>query len=308
MFDRDYRQGIMLSLVTAGMLGIGATLAKYALEKINPVFLAFLDLFLGFFLFAPFVLLRRKALLPRQASKKELNILLKLAISGTAIPLVLILYGLELTSSIQGAFLIQLQSIFGIILARILLKETVLEKQRYGLFLIIAGSFLIILRDPQSILDFFRVKGLLGDLLIVSGAIGLGYSYVLSKKLALKIEPELVVSFRLFAGWLFLIPLLPILLITGIQLIDFSPHLFLTTFFYIVTNFCIAYVTMQMALEILPSWMVAAFTQIMPLFTVATSFFFLRESITALVILGGILILLGGFILLMQIEKHNSPN
>lgn len=300
-------KGIAFSIITAVILGTGATLAKYTLNEINPIFLAFLDLFIGFVLISPFTLLKRKTLLPTKPSKKELTLLFELAILGTAVPLILILYGLKLTTSIKGAFFIQLQSIFGIIFARALLKEKLQKKQIYGIFLIAIGSFLIVLRDAQLALGFTVVEGLLGDFLVILGAICLGYSYIVAKKLALKIKAELVVSFRLLFGGLFIFPLIAFLFLAGVPLVSFSStYLPLVTVFYIITNFCIAYITMQIALEILPAWMVAAIIQTMPLFAVIASLLILEETITSLTIIGAILLLLGGFLFLSASQKPDS--
>jgi len=122
-----HNRGLLLSLTTAAMLGVGATLAKYVLDGLDPFFLTFLNLFVGFLVFYPFTLLRKKALFPKQTIKDEIGTLLRLAIMGTAVPIILILNGLRLTTSIKGAFFIQLQSLFGVLFAKILLKEEILE-------------------------------------------------------------------------------------------------------------------------------------------------------------------------------------
>jgi drug/metabolite transporter (DMT)-like permease len=238
--------------------------------------------------------------------KKEQNLLLKVATLGTAVPLILILYGLQLTGSIEGTFFIQLQSVFGIILTNALLKEKIKSYQYYSIFFIIVGSFLIIIKDIRSILNIHFMKELMGDFLIMIGAIALGYSYVVLKRLTSKVKPELVVSFRLFAGAVFMVPLLALLFLTDATLFNVpSSNILFVILLYTLTNFCIGYVTLQIALEMIPAWMTITIIQTMPLFAIITSVFLLKETITLFVISGGALILLGSFILFVS-EKKNS--
>jgi drug/metabolite transporter (DMT)-like permease len=74
-----------------------------------------------------------------------------------------------------------------------------------------------------------------------------------------------------------------------------------------VTNFGLGYTLRQTGLALLPAWTASALTQTLPLFTTSFALLLLHESITVLQIVGGAIILLGGFLAISMPRKAASP-
>ncbi len=65
---------------------------------------------------------------------------------------------------------------------------------------------------------------------------------------------------------------------------------------YIVTNFCIAYLTQQEGLRLLPAWEMASIMQTVPLFSTIFALLLLHDTMTLMQVAGGALALLGGVV------------
>jgi len=289
---------VLLSLIAAAMLGLGAPLAKYILNSVSPIALVFLALLIALAISYP--LSRTKGQLMRWSgfSRKEKYAMVELSTIGTVLPLVLILYGVTMTSAIETAFFIQLQSVFGILFGRVLLKETMQKRRLMGVALVFLGSFMILLNDLNSFRNQGQANGLLGDLLVVLGAILLGFSYSLLKRLSSHMKPEHLVPYRSLLGLVVATPFFAFAMIfassnsQSYRLVETMPVIAL----YACTNFSIGWLAMQKALTELPSWLVASLVQTMPFLGVLASMILLGEGLTLMHVLGGLVTFVGGFV------------
>jgi len=279
-------------LTAACMFGLGSVLAKLLGEAFNPFFVSWLSLLGGGICISACQLLRRKPLVPRMTRRSWGDVLL-LASIGTALPLVCVVVGLARTSAITGSFLLQLQGPAAILCALLFLKEKMLWRQIAGIVLLLAGSLLVILRDLHGPIQITDGEG---NLLVMIAAIGLGFSYIPGKRLSERGDALQVILLRLLVGSFLLMPFLAFQ--TSVLLASFSWSLIVVLVLYILTNFGVGYLVQQMGLGLLKAWESAAVMQTLPLFSTLAAVLWLHESLTPLQIIGGGVILAGGFLVL----------
>jgi drug/metabolite transporter (DMT)-like permease len=286
------QRGFILILITSSLFGLGSVLAKLLGEAFNPFFVSWLSLLCGGFIVAGSQLARRKPLFPHLKRVAWIDIVL-LASIGTALPLVCVVEGMAQTSAITGSFLLQAQGPAAIVLALFFLKEKMVWKQIAGIALLLVGSLLVIVRDLH---DPLHIQGGQGDLLVLLAALGLGFSYIPGKRLAKHGDAFQIILLRLFIGSCLLLPFLPFQ--RYILLVPLTIALIGWLVLYIVTNFGVAYIFQQIGLGLLQAWESAALMQTLPLFGTLFALLMLHESLTPLQIVGGCVILLGGFLVI----------
>jgi drug/metabolite transporter (DMT)-like permease len=209
----------------------------------------------------------------------------------------LLLTGLETelpqTSAITGSFLLQLQAPAALIFAVVLLKEKMTWKQLVGIALLLVGSLLVILRDLHGPIE---MKGGLGDVFVLIAAVGIGFSYIPGKRLTEHGDALQINLLRLFVASFLLIPFLA-LQANGLT-VPFSWSVIGVLVIYIVANFGVGYILLQVGLSLLQAWEASAITQTLPLFSTFFALLLLHESLTLLQIVGGGIILAGGFLVI----------
>lgn len=279
-------------LITSCMFGLGAVLAKPVGEAFTPFLASWLSLLGGGFCILICQLLRRKPLLPHLTFASQIDLLLFASI-GTALPLVCIIVGLPQTSAITGSFLLQLQAPAALVFALFLLKEKLNWKQLVGIVLLLVGSLLVILRDLYGSIE---IKGGQGDLFILIAAVGIGFSYIPGKRLTEQGDALQINLLRLFVASFLLLPFLT--LQANRLIVPFSWSVIGTLVLYIVANFGVGYILLQVGLRLLQAWEASAITQTLPLFSTVFALLLLHESLTFLQIIGGSIILAGGLLII----------
>jgi drug/metabolite transporter (DMT)-like permease len=237
-------------------------------------------------------MLRRKPLLPHMTRASWLDLLLFASI-GTALPLVCVIVGLSQTGAITGSFLLQLQTPATLLFALVFLKEKIVWKQLAGIALLLVGSLLVILRDLHGPL---QINGSQGDLFVLLAAVAIGFSYIPGKRLSEVGDALQINLLRLFVGSFLLLPFLTMQ--PNVPLVPFSWSLIGVLVLYIVANFGIAYILLQASLSLLQAWEVSAILLTLPLFSTFFALLVLHESLTLLQIVGGGIILMGGFLVI----------
>lgn len=285
-------RGYLFTLTTACMFGLGTVLAKVVGEAFNSFFVSWLALACGGCCVAVCQFLRRKPLLARMTRASWVDLLLFASI-GTALPLVCVVTGMATTSAITGSFLLQLQGPAAILCALFFLKEKMVWRQAGGIVLLLLGSLLVILRDLHGPL---QATGGQGDLLVIVAALGIGFSYIPGKRLTERGDALQIILLRLFVGSFLLLPLLAWQ--TNVLVAPLSWSLIGALALYIVSNFGVGYFLQQAGLGLLQAWESAAIMQTLPLFSTLFALFLLHESLTPLQMIGGGIILLGGFLVL----------
>lgn len=298
-------RGIGYACIASLFFGLGAVLAQLLGKQIDATVVAFLNLFIGGLLVALIVLSRRASLFKalRNFKRRDWLDLFLLACPGTSLALLAIVAGFARTSALVGGFLLQFNGIAGLCFAFILLGERIHRRQALGTLLLLIGGVLVVLKGTQTL----TLGSGAGDLFVLLGSIGIGFSFIPSKRLSTRIDAIPLVAIRLLLGAATLLPILAIQLLTGgAHSIQWQPSLTTVAIVlpaYIVTNFCLGYIIQQVALRYIHAWEMSAISQTVPLFATIFALLILHDSLTFIQALGGLLAILGGAIVSTTTEE-----
>jgi len=290
------------------MFGFGVVLAKLLSGEIDAVLVAFLSLSIGGLLLTGFLLFTGNSLFYNLSVLNRadwINIFL-LSCIGTALPLLLIVAGFTRTSALEGGFILQLNGMAALIFALLLLSERFRLIQSLGILLLLIGSTLVVLKGSPGGGDWTR--GGLGNLLILAGAIGLGFGFIPAKRLSERIETLQLTALRLLLGAATLLPIVAFQILFESQSLLWQPSF--TSLWalpvYILTSFCLGYLSQQAGFRLLKAWEMATIMQTVPLFSTIFAVLMLHDNITPLQAVGGFLAVLGGIIASLSDRKQTS--
>ncbi len=291
-------RGIGYAFAASFMFGLGAVLAKLVGSEIDAALVAFLDLAVGGLLLTACLAVTRTHFFKHLSGLQRadwINLFL-LACPGTSLPLLLIVAGFARTSALEGGFLLQLNGVAALIFALLLLGERISLRQGFGILLLLFGSVLVVLMGSQGGVSGSSV---LGDLMILGGAIGLGFGFIPAKRLTERIETLPLTAARLFLGAGTVLPVLVFRLLVGAHTLLWQPTLttlWVTLPVYILTNFCLGYLSQQEGLNLLKAWEMAAIMQTVPLFSTFFALILLHDSMTPVQVIGGLIAVAGGIV------------
>jgi drug/metabolite transporter (DMT)-like permease len=302
-----YLRGIVYALASSLMFGLGAVLAKFLTGAFDSTLISLLTLTVGGLLLAGALALTKTPLLPilRTLNRQEWLDLFLLACPGGALPLVVIVAGFARTSALEGALLLQLNGAVALFSAVLLLHERILPKQRLGVLLLVLGGALIVANGTAG-----SASSVLGDILILLGAVGVGFAVVPAKRLGQHISPLPLSVLRLLFGAVTILPVAAVqfFLVGGVLLWQPSPTNMTIFLVYIVTNFSLAYLFQQRGFRLLKAWQMVAIGQTVPLFSTLFAVLLLNERLTVLQGVGGLLAILGGVVVSLAQESAPSAN
>lgn len=297
-------RGILYGMVSATMFGLGAVLAQLLGAGMDAAVAALFSLAGGGLLLSAWLVLTGTPLAATFSAFKRRDWidLLLLAGIGTALPLLLIVWGLQLTNALVGGFLLQLNGVAALLFAVLLLRERIRWKQMLGIALLLGGSVLVIFKSASGV---SWSSGLLGDLLVFLGAISLGFGFVPAKRLAARVETLPLTAYRLMIGAVMIVPVLIIHLLTAPRGLLWQPSLMLWGILalYITTNFCLGYLAQQEGFRLLKAWEMGAMMQTVPLFSTVFALLLLHDSMTLLQVIGGLIAILGGLVVVLSDRK-----
>lgn len=241
--------GYVGAVSAAVLFGLSSTLNKIILAEAHPLVVAGLIYFIaGVFLFVvrlsplhAIVLswLETPTKVEPTMERKDYIILLFVALSGAVIASFLFIYGLSLTTAVNASLLLNMESLFTVVIAVIFLRERGVRKDYFGILLLVIGAVFVTTRGEFQNLTL--ATELTGNLLIILACLSWGVDNNLSKFLSKKRDlPHLVALKCLLGGSIvllsalllnvnFRIPLLslPYLLSVGAFSIGFSIVLFM---------------------------------------------------------------------------------
>ena len=301
-------RGIGYAFAASLMFGLGAVLAKLVGSEIDAALVAFLDLAMGGLLLTLGLAFTRTKFFKSLSELKRpdwINLFL-LACPGTSIPLLLIVAGFARTSALEGGFLLQLNGVAALIFALLLLGERIRPRQGFGILLLLFGSALVVLKGTQGGVPG---SGVLGDLMILGGAIGLGFGFIPAKRLTERIETLPLTAMRLFVGAATVLPVLAFQFLVAGHTLLWHPTpitLWVTLPVYILTNFCLGYLSQQEGLNLLKAWEMAAIMQTVPLFAAGFALLLLHDNMTPVQVIGALIAVAGGVVVSLSNKEPTT--
>jgi drug/metabolite transporter (DMT)-like permease len=288
------------------MFGFGVVLAKLLSGEIDAVLVALLSLSIGGLLLTAYLLFTGNSFFNNLSvlNRADWIHILLLSSIGTALPLLFIVSGFTRTSALEGGFILQLNGMAALIFALLLLHERFRLRQGMGILLLLVGSMLVVLKGSQGGVDW--KSGGIGNLLILAGAIGLGFGFIPAKRLSERIESLQLTALRLLLGAATLLPIVVFQFLFESQSLLWQPSF--TSLWalpvYILTSFCLGYLSQQAGFRLLKAWEMATIMQTVPLFSTIFAVLLLHDTITPLQAVGGFLAILGGIIASLS---HRKP-
>jgi len=295
-----------LGAISASVLfGLNSTLNKIALANVNPLIVAgFVYSIAGVFLFlvrlSPLhervlALLETPTKTEPAMIRRDYMVLVIVTISGAVLAPFLFIFGLNQTTAVNASLLLNMESLFTVLIAFVFFKERGAKKDYLGMLLLIVGA--VVITTGGKFQSLSLAQDIVGNLLIVSACLFWGIDNNVSKILSKKRDLPHVVALKcLFGGGILLflalllriefkIPMssLPYLLSVGAFSIGFSIVLFV------------------FALREIGSMKTGILYSTSSFFGAAFAFLILREPFSGIQVIAGLAMLAGVYALY---KKH----
>jgi drug/metabolite transporter (DMT)-like permease len=268
------------------LFGLSFVATKYALKSIPPFTLIFLRFFIALFFLGAIYLRRRRGKLDPDDRRR-------MFLTSLIVPGLYFLaetYGLKFSSATSVAFLISTIPIFAAIFAFLLINERIPLWRGVGIALSVIGVGIILTAVPGETTGWQMVRA--GNLLALGAAICAALYMVLGRELLAKYSPlTITTSQALFAVLIFL-PLSGMELFTH-RWANFNTLTFLTVVYLALFCSVLAFFLWNYGISRLEASKAAVFTNLVPVFTVFGSYFWLGEKIHLGQIFGGALVIGG---------------
>lgn len=278
----------MKALYAVLVWGASFVAVKIGLKYVPPITLVWLRFALGVIILGGAVGLRHQFCLPKP---KDWLYFALLGFLGITFHQWLQSTGLVTSQATTAGWIIASMPIFIAILGWLVLKEKLNWLQALGILLAASGVLLVVTHGNLSTLASGKI-GTLGDILILTSAPNWAVFTILSRR-GLKTYPAALMMFYVMAfGWLFS----SVLFVAGRgweSIHNIPANGWLALGFLGIFCSGVAYIFWYDALKVLPVAQVGTYLYIEPVVTVIVSFLLLNEKITLAGVLGGLVILLG---------------
>jgi len=267
---------------------------KIGLTELSSVNLTIMRLFIVCIIFLPIRLLKPQKF--SKLHKKDIIPLFFLGFLGIIVYHLGLNYGEIYISSSAASLIIATIPIFIVILAAIILKEKITIKITAGIILSLIGVIIIsLLGTSDSSIEITYLSGAFA--VLIAAIMGAGYT-IAGKKLLQRYSALSLTVYAFLLGSIGLIPFISTSLfeeVTSMSIIGWSTILYLGIFPTVI-----GYVFWYIALEIKTASEISVFLYFIPVLSTIISYFFFDEQITWFFIFGGILVILGLFIVNQQ--------
>lgn len=298
----DHQQDYQLSPSLAFLIllsinlcwGASYAATKFALEAVPPTTLAFIRFIIGgFFL----LLIPNKK--DRPLTGKDWKDLFLIGSFGVAIAYALLNLGLQMTSSTKTAIAASLEPIFTILLAAVILKESLRARTIGAMIVSICGAIFLMLGDKnlQQLKNEISAGGeFLGDVLVVISILLAALYSILMKPVAKSVGAIRATSYSFFIGAVLLLPVV-YLEMSQLWPVTFSQKALAATIFLGVICNALAFTVWNWILKHTEAGIMAVTLNAQPLGGVAIGWLWLGETLSWHGIVGAAMILSGIWIL-----------
>lgn len=278
-------------VILTSFLGGGTSVyVKLGLKDLPPFIYTFIRFFLALIFFTPLILKTKF-----KVDKKSLPVFLVSLLCSFNI--ILFSFGIRLTSASIGQLIYASVPILTVIISHYLLKEKITGKKILGIFLGLVGLIIIIVLPIISKSTTTMKGNLLGNVLIFIGAISYTFYWVLSKKIQRKYSP-IYITTAFFISTMLVSLFFSILEISSIK--NFSSmftysslfSLFYVSFFATAIVYLLGQYIIKFGTPVINSMTL----YLVPVATVVWAFFVLGEVVNIQFIIGGVLALLGAWL------------
>lgn len=279
--------------------------AKFALQDVSLNVMLALRMGIAALLLLPLLIARRKQL---KLTRQVIPQLLLLALVGFVLNKLLEYGGLALTTASDVALLITSESIFTAALAWIVLRERFRPLTVFALLLGFFGVYLIV---ERSLIPNIPAGGgvwrIVGDLLVVLALLVEAFYTIRGKVLLVKYSPLLITAASIVISMLFWTP------VAGWEIVKTGWHqpglvAWLSIFWMGIMSTAVAYLMWFQGLAKVEGSAAAATLFIQPLLGTVLAIVLLHEQLTAMTIIGGMLIIVSVYLISFKAGARTGKN
>lgn len=203
----------------------------------------------------------------------------------SALAILILFVGQNITTAVNAGFLIRLSPLFVLPLAYVLLREKSPKKSIFFMLLMLLGAFLL---TTNGVL----MMPALGDILIVFVALIVGFQNVFAKKIMHSVSRDVVIFFRIFLSALLIVMFIPLFL-------GHIPNLFYGLFYVIITAvlYFLSVICQYRAIKLVGPFITTTFFLSGSLFSALFAYILLGEVLSYIQWIGTACILGGAYFL-----------
>jgi len=274
-----------LMLVTMSLIwGINFSAVKGALADFSPLSFNALRFGTSSLILLSLLWLRERSLSIR---RKDVGFFVMLALVGNTAYQLFFINGIALTTATNSALILATTPVFIVLFGAVLKVEKITSRILQGVILSFTGVVMIILGSGRPLT--FSDQSLIGDLLIVANPICWSIYTVLSKPRLREYSPLKLTTVTMTIGTV------PLLLVSIPSLSTenwaaISTNAWLSLVFSAVFAIAIGYVLWYTGVSRIGSSRTALYDNLVTVFAVASAWILLSESMTAIQIVGAVLV------------------
>lgn len=285
----DKVKAFLLIFGRAFLTGATSPVTKIGIAEIPPLSFAFVRFFLASFLLLPFFIKKRKSLL------REIKPLAPVSLLATG-NIVLFVLGIKLTTATISAILYAGIPIVTVFFLYYFWGEKFDRQKLLGVLIGFVGVLIIVFLPILEKGQQFS-GNMLGNLLILGGVVLSSLYEIFSKKLQKIYSPFMITSSFIFVTAIAILPLFIFdLIISGMWWRDVTAAGLASIAYIIIFTTILGYALHQYAIRHGGVIFASMFYYLLPVFGYITSFILLGERLTVGIVIGGVLALLGIFL------------
>ncbi len=302
--ERSRPIAIAEALATVGIWGATFVATKVALREVSPATIVWLRFSMGIVILG-FAAIRRNELTP--PSLRDWPLLALLGFIGVAFHQWLQSNGLQTAAATTTAWLVATTPVFIALLSWVSLRERLGALQWAGILVAAMGVLVILGRgNLQSLWSAGPMNR--GDLMVMLSAPNWAVYTILSRRLLLRMAPSKMIFYVMLAGWCF-ITVWAVGFGPGTGEIGLlSPTGWLAIAGLGVFGSGLAYVMYHDALHVLPASQLGVFLNLEPVVTMLLAAPILGEPVTIVVLLGGVMIVGGIYLVNRRMTQAKPPS
>ncbi|MEA3254526.1 MAG: DMT family transporter [Candidatus Altiarchaeota archaeon] len=230
-----------------------------------------------------FLIFSKKIEEVKRLDRKDLTHILILGLVVGFFFRLILFFGQSLTTATNAGFLLRTAPLFALMFGYIFMREFITKKHMLMMLIMLSGVYLLTTGG--------KLIPNLGDLLLISGGVIIGFDQAFSRKMMRKgVAPDVLTSLTMITGGILLY----------LFVIIFSSFSFIGWEIYLLSGLLIflSVFARNLGLRHIKAGITSSILLLNPVFTAIMGIGLLHERITSLQLLGGVIILLGGYLII----------
>lgn len=283
---------IIFLMILSSIFWAGAFIGgKIAVEEIPPFSLTFLRFFFASLLiFGIMVKYEKKNW---RLKKEDYPVMIFLGVVGMVGYHILFFMALKFTTAVNASMIAAINPLLTTLLSAAFLNERLGIKRMGAIFIALCGVILTITRGDITVLKDFTVNK--GDLLMLVAVCCWAIYSIVSRRVMTKYSPLILTTYSFILCALFTLPFAilekPWVYLPNTSILGWGGVLYMAIF-----PSTIGYLVQQTSIKEIGPSKTAIFINLVPVFSMILSILILKEKVTTVTLLSGLLIILGVYL------------